>query len=366
MTGGVAARSFQAGAAHVAVICPDDDAAVLVDRLFVDLPTSGDPTATITITPVEEGEGAFELRAPGWTTRVYDIEAALATLVTIVNRLALDAEPERLHIHAAGLADPERRGVVICAASGTGKSTLATALATDGWSYLSDETVAIDDDGSVTGFPKPLVLKHGGRGLFPELVEHSVTAGDNRSMLLPASVTGASTVDALKVQAVVLLTPGDPATPVEVRPIHRCDAVAAMLSQTMDADRRGSATLPSLARVAAAATCVEVAVGPLAEERAAVAAILDAPGGHCELTILTAGNVPASTGSAVRQDVVSVEIDGRVAVHRPETGAMAAFDEAGSHLWRALANGDEAEIRAVPSAAAFVATLAQAGLLMAT
>jgi len=72
-----------------------------------------------------------------------------------------------LMFHAAGLADDRGRVVALVGPSGTGKTTAAHILASHGWGYVTDETVAIDDDGRVIPYPKPLSLvddpAHSGR-----------------------------------------------------------------------------------------------------------------------------------------------------------------------------------------------------------
>jgi hypothetical protein len=61
-----------------------------------------------------------------------------------------------LMLHACGLADPDTGATLaLVASSGTGKTTLARTLGTT-WGYVSDETVAIDEDGGVLPYPKPL------------------------------------------------------------------------------------------------------------------------------------------------------------------------------------------------------------------
>lgn len=62
---------------------------------------------------------------------------------------------ELLLLHAAALVAPGGQAVVLVAGSGTGKTTLAALLGHQ-WGYLSDETAAIDADGRIVPYPKPL------------------------------------------------------------------------------------------------------------------------------------------------------------------------------------------------------------------
>ncbi len=70
------------------------------------------------------------------------MSAWLGELVRLVNRAALDSEPDRLHLHCAGL-ELGGKGVLLAAESGTGKSTLCTAALLAGWGYLTDEMVSV-------------------------------------------------------------------------------------------------------------------------------------------------------------------------------------------------------------------------------
>lgn len=63
-----------------------------------------------------------------------------------------------LLLHAAGLASRDgRRGVVLVASSGTGKSTAARTLGTR-FGYLSDELMRVDADNRMQGLTKPLSI----------------------------------------------------------------------------------------------------------------------------------------------------------------------------------------------------------------
>jgi len=57
-------------------------------------------------------------------------------------------------LHAVGLSEGER-AVALVGASGAGKSTAAMTLGRH-FGYLSDETVAVESDGRVTPYPKPV------------------------------------------------------------------------------------------------------------------------------------------------------------------------------------------------------------------
>ncbi len=78
-------------------------------------------------------------------------------------------------LHAAGLADDTGHVLVLVAPSGRGKTTAAVSLATRGLRYVTDETVAIDPDGSVVPYPKPVAFVDQAASTGPKM-QHSPDA----------------------------------------------------------------------------------------------------------------------------------------------------------------------------------------------
>jgi len=69
------------------------------------------------------------------------------------------ANRSSLVLHAAGVA-LGTAGVALCGESGAGKSTLAARSILGGFNLLSDELILVDPSlGTMSGFPRPLVLK---------------------------------------------------------------------------------------------------------------------------------------------------------------------------------------------------------------
>lgn len=86
-----------------------------------------------------------------------DIEWLLTSTTQVITR-ALIAQRigRRLLLHAGCVAHPTTgRALVFVAAGGTGKTTLATGLASH-YSYVTDETVSISTNGAIDPYPKPL------------------------------------------------------------------------------------------------------------------------------------------------------------------------------------------------------------------
>lgn len=88
----------------------------------------------------------------------HELDYRITTLVTLA---ALEANiGTRVLLHAAGLAAPDGRTLVLAAASGAGKTTAARMLG-GALGYLSDESVSVDSAGRVGAHPKPLSVVSG-------------------------------------------------------------------------------------------------------------------------------------------------------------------------------------------------------------
>lgn len=82
----------------------------------------------------------------------------LASLSVDVTLAALEQRAgEAILLHAAGLATAEGRVVVLVGPSGRGKTTASRILGRD-FGYVSDESVAIEEDGTVRPYRKPLSI----------------------------------------------------------------------------------------------------------------------------------------------------------------------------------------------------------------
>lgn len=110
------------------------------------------PVFTLSYDALGGRDGVQLVRGPeGDADLDYAISRAL-TVATITRRAG-----SALMLHAAGLAAPDGRTVVLVAQSGTGKSIASRVLGRH-LGYVSDETVVIEEDDAVTPYPKPLSL----------------------------------------------------------------------------------------------------------------------------------------------------------------------------------------------------------------
>lgn len=332
-------RAFVAGAARFVVICPTQHLREVVESLFIDLDESALP---IEHTLRLESTGSDELLVlvDGTDDPIpKHPDVALTSLVSAVSRLALDAEPERLHLHAAAVSRGGR-GVLISAPSGTGKTTLAAALAHRGWAYTTDEAVAIaPEDITCYGFPKPLMIKPGGTGLVPDL-RHSRVQGDWKSeewWHIPASSIPASLEKSVEPVAIVILrraADGTYTAPSTATAMHPVDAVVELLQQTMDPERFGPGSLAVLGELAAKAHCVELQAGPLDTSIPILESLVSDDPPLRPMLVLEPGE--GTTRWSLPSAVRSVLIGDRVVAHNTNGGTIAALDEVGSAAWLAI------------------------------
>jgi hypothetical protein len=156
-------RTMQALGLDFAVESDDPRFIEHVERLFVALPDGRSPTLTARWTAsshttgrvrVEVGDAlAMSAGRPGH---------AVTSLLWHLNRAVVAASTSRwLLIHAAA-ARRDASFVVLAAPTESGKSTTVAGLVQSGWSYVTDEMVAVDRASlTVTPYPRPMCLDPG-------------------------------------------------------------------------------------------------------------------------------------------------------------------------------------------------------------
>lgn len=95
-------------------------------------------------------------------------------------------------IHA-GCVSLNGSGILLCGASGAGKTSLAYALARKGWTYVADDATHLvrgDPDRRVLGRPLQIRFRQTARSLFPELQDHPVVARPNGKLDLEIATAG--------------------------------------------------------------------------------------------------------------------------------------------------------------------------------
>jgi hypothetical protein len=136
------------------------------------------------------------------------------------------------YLHAGCVADGEK-GILVCGASGQGKSTLTYALARDGFAFLSDDGVFLRRSGSgmeVFSWPEKLKLDRRSCSFFEELRRYADTETKTE---IPLCRTGIRQI-AGKATPVALIVPARTAGGASaIVPFARHDAFARVLAQTI-------------------------------------------------------------------------------------------------------------------------------------
>ena len=198
---------------------------------------------------------------------------AQAALVSRLNLRLLDSDPERLHVHAAAVGLGEV-GVVLAARSGTGKSTTTAALVLDGWSYLSDESVALSAGSSLlTGVPKPLSLTPNAIALLSDKYPlarfgppDAVAGPAIHKSLWSASGLGGEVRETIGCGVVAVLErPVDDVRDPHATPLSAAEATVRLLELTQDFERFGPDGLETLATLCAQSQCIRLSLGDLAQ-----------------------------------------------------------------------------------------------------
>jgi hypothetical protein len=149
-----------------------------------------------------------------------DLPDLMQMVTQAVTRAAIDAQKGRVVMfHAAGLQHPATGATVaLVGPGGTGKTTLARTLG-PGRGYVTDETVAVRDDGAVLPYPKPLSLRREPTSPWKDETE-------------PSSLGLAAPRDGALAKVVLLERRDDHDGAPEVEDVHVLDAIAALTPET--------------------------------------------------------------------------------------------------------------------------------------
>jgi len=169
--------------------------------------------------PVPDGEDALSTLSPRIADRTdgsFPYAFSRAITQAVIERHAGSA----LLLHAAGLASEDgRRGVVLVASSGTGKSTAARHLGRR-LGYLSDELMMIDEHEELHGLTKPISLIVPG---FP---------GGKEESSPDALALGATPIAPPRLAAMVCLSRSEEAVPPRFDSIGLHELIAEVVPQT--------------------------------------------------------------------------------------------------------------------------------------
>jgi hypothetical protein len=168
--------------------------------------------AVITYDNSRGDTGRIELQSPTFEGLSESITSEL-TLAAI-----LEQAGQLTMLHACGVAAPDGAVIALVAKSGTGKTTAATALGRK-FSYVTDETVAIRDDGTVMPYPKPLSVKQ--------------AAGGSKLQIGPDELGLMGAPEHPRIGAIVLLNRiKSPVQVTSLTPVPLADAILALIPET--------------------------------------------------------------------------------------------------------------------------------------
>jgi hypothetical protein len=145
----------------LAVAVHSDDPALLalVDALYAPTRVDRDPEHALFLGRVRvAAEAGYVAAADGGVlVRTTAPGVAFRHIVYEANQMAIDATTAPVRLHSGAVAR-DGRAVALVGPMGAGKSTLAAALVTRGWEYLTDEVVALDPERQVRPYAKPCSL----------------------------------------------------------------------------------------------------------------------------------------------------------------------------------------------------------------
>jgi len=217
----------------------DPELASYLAVVLQDLMTDAEPTSRYLL--LDRGsavERRFEVHFDGdLVLGTAQADLPLAWLLAHVNiRAGESAASVVLHAAAAAL---DGDASLFAAASGIGKSTIATMLTSAGWEYLGDEAAAVDaPECVVRAYPKPISLHASITDHVPHIpvpVRPNGVAGarSGEQWRIPGSSIGSVATTARPLRTVVLLVRG-PTTRLD--PIRKADAILELVGHRLGPD----------------------------------------------------------------------------------------------------------------------------------
>lgn len=328
----------------------DGEETRLIADLLADLegPIEGEPDTIFGIEVADENSLTFsedgEARGQHTPGRLLD------QLIGRLNRGVVDHSPARLNLHA-GCATKAGRTIVLPADRGSGKTTLTSALLWNGWDYLTDEVLGVKPDGvSVIGYPKPLTYKPGTLELFGGLENDRLIAAQEQELrfYVPAGALGAGHGTSATATTIAFPT-YTPDAPCEISRLSPAQATSRLVTNSFDFDRRGAEeALLSLARMASACVCVDIAFDDLDDAVAALEELAQEaapPPPHLEV-LGRHSEAPSSldppdgfTGDSKpwwEEGVHGVLLGDESVIHHPESKQVAVIDAMSTLMWQAF------------------------------
>jgi hypothetical protein len=211
--------------------------------------------------PESEAEGAYSLLfGSEFIGRAHSKAFAIETLLWHLNGATVDRADPFVVLHAGGVT-LEGVGVIISGPSGAGKTTLTAALLRGGFSYLTDEALAIDPATSLLHpYAKALSIKRGSWDLLADLRPPLSELSSRVWHVAPTDIRPGVIAGPTPPSLVLVPThtgPEEPGSLDGIRDMRRSEALTEVFRHTFGlTDRTG--TLQVLANVLAGCACFRV------------------------------------------------------------------------------------------------------------
>jgi hypothetical protein len=258
------------------VVMRADDARMtaLLDDLYAPMATTGEAEHVLSLHAAgTEARPRWEVHLDGvrlLRTRAASI--AFRHLLWEANQQAIARTGDLVLLHASAVAAGER-ALVLPGPMGAGKSTLAAALVQAGWSYLTDEVVALNPGtGMIRPYPKYLSLGAPFAGLAPVPAGMRTVVGDEQ--LVPPAAIRAGAVGGPARPSVVVLPRYERGAPTVLEPLTAADAFPAVAQHVFHLDRDGERVLTTVAAMVDGAPCFRLVSGELDAARDALLGLL--------------------------------------------------------------------------------------------
>lgn len=231
--------------------------------------TDAHAPGTVEVTPTE---GGWRATAGGQTWSVTGGDAAVSAASAGVNHLVTSRTP-LLAFHAAVVT---RDGVtmVVPGRSGGGKTTLTVALLQHGWSYVTDEALALDwDKAALVPYPRPMAVSDWTRQALGLGTGSTGGLASGGQTWFSAADLGARISDGSAAPSLVVLPHRRDGGVVLDRP-HRAEALAALVPRGFTLHRDPARSLEVLGALCRASTVVGLSYGDPRDAAAALTGLV--------------------------------------------------------------------------------------------
>ena len=213
-------------------------------------------------------EGLRRDGLPAGAARGPEAAAVLASFAQDVNQYVI-ASTQHLAFHA-GVVTLGHQAVAFPAQSGTGKSTMTVACTNLGLGYVSDEALALDDDGRVLPYPRPLGLV----GPVPATLRSQRSVDVVGETLVPPDELGAVAVDARPAVVAVVLLDRRTTGPASLEQLPRAAIVTLLLRMSFNGWKDPARALRQATALATAAQLFRLSYSEAVDAAPVVAQLL--------------------------------------------------------------------------------------------